>query len=168
MVCRTTLSLTASSSCESPFAFLTARMFSLSIPTTTFLSPVAAIVSGAGRCGKQRIFPSGLSAAMPIPNHAFFAYERTAPDPSGAVLSGWPIHHHAQPSSTKRALSGSPQYSFAPAGMWGSTIRRWSLSSPSSWCTAEISMPQESMPIIGRGGRLVIAMQVFPTSSSGS
>ena len=28
--------------------------------------------------------------------------------------------------------------------------------------------PQESMPIIGRGGRLVMAMQVLPTSSSGS
>ena len=35
-------------------------------------------------------------------------------------------------------------------------------------CTAEISIPQESMPIIFLGGRLVMAMQVLPTSSSGS
>ena len=33
---------------------------------------------------------------------------------------------------------------------------------------AEISIPQESMPIMGRGGRLVMATQVLPTSSSGS
>ena len=63
---------------------------------------------------------------------------------------------------------GHNQYSFAPAGMWGSTISRCSFSSPFSWWTAEISMPQESMPIIGLGGRFTMAMQVLPTSSSGS
>ena len=61
-----------------------------------------------------------------------------------------------------------PQYSFAPAGMWGSTIRRWRRSSPSSWWTAEISIPSESMPIILRGGRFVMAIQVLPTRVSGS
>ena len=64
--------------------------------------------------------------------------------------------------------AASDQYSFAPAGIWGSTISRCSFSSPFSWWTAEISMPQESMPIIALGGRLVMAMQVLPTSSSGS
>ena len=60
------------------------------------------------------------------------------------------------------------QYIFAPAGMCGSSMRRWSFSTPSSWWTAEISIPQESMPIMGRGGRFVMATQVLPTSSSGS
>ena len=36
------------------------------------------------------------------------------------------------------------QYSFAPAGMWGSTMRRWSFSSPSSVWTAEISIHQQN------------------------
>lgn len=60
------------------------------------------------------------------------------------------------------------QYSFAPAGIRPSTISRLRPSCPSTSCTAEISMPQESMPIIFLGGRFVIAMQVLPTSSSGS
>ena len=60
------------------------------------------------------------------------------------------------------------QYSFAPAGMWGSTIRRCSFSSSPSLWMADSSMPQDSMPIMGLGGKLVMAMQVFPTSSSGS
>ena len=60
------------------------------------------------------------------------------------------------------------QYSFAPAGMWGSTIRRWSFSSSPSLWMAESSMPQDSMPIMGLGGRLVMAMQVLPMSCSGS
>ena len=60
------------------------------------------------------------------------------------------------------------QYSLAPAGMCGSTIRRWSFSSSPSVWTAEMSMPQDSMPIIFLGGRFVIAMQVFPISASGS
>ncbi len=63
---------------------------------------------------------------------------------------------------------GKNQYIFAPAGMWLSSIRRCSFSSPSSWWTAEISIPQDSMPIMGLGGRLVMATQVLPTSSSGS
>ena len=60
------------------------------------------------------------------------------------------------------------QYSFAPAGMWGSTIRRWSFSSSPSLWMADSSMPQDSMPIMGLGGRLVMAMQVLPMSCSGS
>ena len=60
------------------------------------------------------------------------------------------------------------QYIFAPAGMWGSSMRRWSFSTPSSWWTALISMPQESMPIMGLGGRFTMATHVFPTNSSGS
>ena len=60
------------------------------------------------------------------------------------------------------------QYSFAPAGMWSSRMMRLRRSSPSSLCSAEIIMPQESMPIIFLGGRLVMASRVLPTSVSGS
>lgn len=60
------------------------------------------------------------------------------------------------------------QYSFDPAGMWSSTMRRCRSSLPSFWLTALMTMPQLSMPIILRGGRLVMAIRVFPTSSSGS
>ena len=60
------------------------------------------------------------------------------------------------------------QYSFAPAGIWGSTISRCSFSSPSSLWTADSSIPQDSMPIIGLGGRLVMAIRVLPISCSGS
>ena len=60
------------------------------------------------------------------------------------------------------------QYSLAPAGMWSSTIKRCSRSSPASVWSALISMPQDSMPIIALGGRLVMAIHVLPTSSSGS
>lgn len=77
-------------------------------------------------------------------------------------LSSYPLA--LAPASQDRPA----QYSLAPAGMWSSTIRQWSFSTPSSWCTAEMIMPQESMPIILRGGRLVMAMRVLPTSSSGS
>ena len=44
IVCRTTLSLIASSSCESPFDFLIVLMFSFNIMITSFLSVVTAIV----------------------------------------------------------------------------------------------------------------------------
>ena len=62
------------------------------------------------------------------------------------------------------------QYSFVPAGMWLSTMRRCSSLSSLSFrlLTAESNMPQGSMPIMGRGGRFVIAISVFPISSSGS
>ena len=59
------------------------------------------------------------------------------------------------------------QQSFAPAGMASSTISRCSFSSPFSLWTAEISIPQDWRPIILRGGRLIIATSVLPTSSSG-
>ena len=59
------------------------------------------------------------------------------------------------------------QHSFAPAGMASLTISRFSFSSPLSVWTAEISMPQDSRPIIFLGGRLVMATRVLPTSSSG-
>ena len=60
------------------------------------------------------------------------------------------------------------QYSFDPAGMWSSTMSRCRSSLPSFWLTALMTMPQLSMPIILRGGRLVMAMRVLPMSSSGS
>ncbi len=63
---------------------------------------------------------------------------------------------------------GKDQYSLAPAGMCGSTIRSCSFSSSFSLCSAESSIPQDSSPIIGRGGRLTIAISVLPISSSGS
>ena len=60
------------------------------------------------------------------------------------------------------------QQSLAPAGMESSSSSRCSFSSPFSLCTAEMSMPQEGMPIIFRGGRFKMATAVLPTSSSGS
>ena len=60
------------------------------------------------------------------------------------------------------------QYSFAPAGIRSSTIKRLRPSLPFSSCTAEISIPSESMSIILRGGRFTMAIAVFPTKSSGS
>ena len=53
------------------------------------------------------------------------------------------------------------QYIFAPAGMLSSSMMRFRRSSPSSWCTAEISIPQESMPIIWRGGLLVCVFAIY-------
>ena len=55
------------------------------------------------------------------------------------------------------------QQSFAPAGMLSLSMRRFSFSSFS----ADSSMPLDSCPIILRGGRLVTATTVLPTSSSG-
>ena len=63
--------------------------------------------------------------------------------------------------------TGCAQHSLAPAGIASSTITRWSFSSPCSVWTAERSMPQLSCPIILRGGRLIMATRVLPTSSSG-
>lgn len=60
------------------------------------------------------------------------------------------------------------QQSFAPAGMLSSTSSRCSFSSPFSVWTAEISMPQESWPIIFRGGRFRMATAVLPMRSAGS
>lgn len=60
------------------------------------------------------------------------------------------------------------QYSFDPAGIWSSTMSRCRSSLPSFWLTALMTMPQLSMPIILRGGRLVMAIRVLPMSSSGS
>ena len=59
------------------------------------------------------------------------------------------------------------QQSFAPAGMASSTMSRFSFSSPFTLWTAEISIPQDSRPIIFRGGRFVMATRVLPISSSG-
>ena len=56
------------------------------------------------------------------------------------------------------------QHSRLPAGTLSSRIRRFSLSPRS----AERSMPQDSCPIILRGGRFVTATTVLPTSSSGA
>lgn len=60
------------------------------------------------------------------------------------------------------------QQSLAPAGMESSSSSRCSFSSPFSLCTAEMSMPQEGMPIIFRAGRFKMATAVLPTRSSGS
>ena len=72
------------------------------------------------------------------------------------------------PRTNPRCYAVMIQYSFAPAGMCGSSCRRFSRSSPFSLWMAESSMPQDSMPIMGRGGRLVIATHVLPMSCSGS
>ena len=60
------------------------------------------------------------------------------------------------------------QHSFAPAGILSSTMMRFSFSSPCSVCTADSSIPQDSSPIILRGGRFTIATSVLPRSCSGS
>ena len=60
------------------------------------------------------------------------------------------------------------QHSLAPAGTLSSISIRCNFSSPFSLCTAEISMPQEGIPIIFRGGRFRMAMAVLPISCSGS
>ncbi len=67
-------------------------------------------------------------------------------------------------------FTGEPftyQHSLAPAGMASLIWIRFSFSSPFSVWTALSSMPQDSRPIIFRGGRLVMASRVLPTSSSG-
>ena len=75
-------------------------------------------------------------------------------------------------ANNRRAFPKGPadgvQQSFAPAGMASSSMRRCSFSSPFSLWTAEMSMPQDSRPIIFLGGRLTIAASVLPTSCSGS
>ena len=75
-------------------------------------------------------------------------------------------------ANNRRAFPKGPadgvQQSFAPAGMASSIMRRCSFSSPFSLWTAEMSMPQDSRPIIFLGGRLTIAASVLPTSCSGS
>lgn len=76
--------------------------------------------------------------------------------------------HKKSTLDTSKVLCGDDQCSFAPAGMCGSSIKRFSRSSPFSLWRAERSMPQDSRPIMGRGGRLVIATQVLPMSCSGS
>ena len=55
IVCLTTFSLMPSSSCESPFDFLIAFMFSFNILNNLFSSFVNAIVLGTARCCKQCI-----------------------------------------------------------------------------------------------------------------
>lgn len=64
-VCRTTLSLTASSCCESHFDFMIALMFSLSIKDS-LLSFSTVIVVEIARCHKQRILTSKESGENPI------------------------------------------------------------------------------------------------------
>ena len=59
------------------------------------------------------------------------------------------------------------QQSTLPVGMESSSMTRCSSSLPFTMRTAESSMPQDSSPIILRGGRLTIAATVLPTSSSG-
>ena len=55
-----------------------------------------------------------------------------------------------------------------PAGTESSSISRCSSSLPSASRTAESSMPQDSRPIIFRGGRFRMATTVLPMSCSGS
>ena len=74
----------------------------------------------------------------------------------------------ANPSQKSACTFLKRQHIFAPAGMASSSIMRFSFSAPFSLWTAEISMPQLSRPIIFRGGRLMIASSVLPTSCSGS
>ena len=109
-------------------------------------------------------------------------HKKTHPPPRGTLVWGPGLSAYRAVFSFKRCktevtscatgLTGHAarpaQYSFAPAGILSSTISRFSPSRPFSSCTAEISIPSESMPIIFLGGRFTMAMAVFPTSSSGS
>ena len=65
-----------------------------------------------------------------------------------------------------RHLCSVPQKR-APAGRLSSSISSWTRSSPSSFHSEDRSIPQESRPIIFRGGRLTMAARVLPTRSSG-
>ena len=107
------------------------------------------------------------------------------PLPTRTITAGWghPAPAHARGEAPlggrckKRERRGrslfsllfSPgQHSLAPAGMESSSSSRCSFSSPFSLCTAEMSIPQEGMPIIFRAGRFKMATAVLPTRSSGS
>lgn len=76
--------------------------------------------------------------------------------------------HRLASVASNLARTSHHQYSLDPAGMWSSTMRRCRSSLPSFWLTALMTMPQLSMLIILRGGRLVMAIRVLPMSSSGS
>ena len=86
---------------------------------------------------------------------------------SGAFEKQQRLHFGYKKPPLRAAFHLPSQQSFAPAGMASSTISRCSFSSPFSLWTAEISIPQDWRPIILRGGRLIIATSVLPTSSSG-
>ena len=86
---------------------------------------------------------------------------------SGAFEKQQQLHFGYKKPPLRAAFHLPSQQSFAPAGMASSTISRCSFSSPFSLWTAEISIPQDWRPIILRGGRLIIATSVLPTSSSG-
>ena len=86
---------------------------------------------------------------------------------SGAFEKQQRLHFGYKKPPLRAAFHLPTQQSFAPAGMASSTISRCSFSSPFSLWTAEISIPQDWRPIILRGGRLIIATSVLPTSSSG-
>ena len=85
----------------------------------------------------------------------------------GAFEKQQRLHFGYKKPPLRAAFHLPSQQSFAPAGMASSTISRCSFSSPFSLWTAEISIPQDWRPIILRGGRLIIATSVLPTSSSG-
>ena len=86
---------------------------------------------------------------------------------SGAFEKQQQLHFGYKKPPLRAAFHLPSQQSFAPAGMASSTISRCSFSSPFSLWTAEISIPQDWRPIILRGGRLIMATSVLPTSSSG-
>jgi len=86
---------------------------------------------------------------------------------SGAFEKQQRLHFGYKKPPLRAAFHLPSQQSFAPAGMASSTISRCSFSSPFSLWTAEISIPQDWRPIILRGGRLIMATSVLPTSSSG-
>lgn len=78
------------------------------------------------------------------------------------------VHRHKNPPGAFTASGGVYFQRFdqtrrEPAGILSSSITRFSLSPRS----AESSIPQDSCPIILRGGRFVTATSVLPSSSSG-
>ena len=97
----------------------------------------------------------------------------TENDFAGTLTYNLPLHAQNCPADFSAGqcllllVTVPAQHSFAPAGMASSIISRFSFSSPFSVWTAEISMPQDSRPIIFLGGRLVMATKVLPIRSSG-
>ena len=85
------------------------------------------------------------------------------------------IEGHLMPDHVHILVSIPPKISVSSfmgylKGIWLSTISKCNSSSSLSffWLMAESSIPQDSTPIIALGGRLVMAIKVFPISSSGS
>ena len=125
--------------------------------------PYKHVTGGAVRRDDVGIVPYGVQGAM-AERHPCFA----TPAGGGEIYVSRHKKRERRRAFSFCIFSKRSQHSLAPAGMESSSSSRCSFSSPFSLCTAEMSMPQEGMPIIFRVGRFKMATAVLPTSSSGS